>query len=195
MVELSRADLFLHARHSIERHELIVPSTHHYSADVGRRRPLPRIEPEDDVVKLVVGREAAHIAPPKQSLKRRCDVARGHSEIFGSVAIERHHELGLGHTEVGVDVDQSGNRCRSRLQRIHSTHKSLEIAVLNDELNRGAKAAKRRRIDGKGKDARNPEVLRLYLADYFLRGALSLVPVVEDGSQKCGAWRAAEPDE
>ena len=37
MVELAWTDVLLDARHRIERHEIVVPSTHLYAADVGGR--------------------------------------------------------------------------------------------------------------------------------------------------------------
>ena len=195
VVELARPDALLGAGHRVERHQGAVAPAHLQAADVGGRGALRGIEPQHHVIQLVVGREARHVAASQERLQRQCDVARRHAEVLGAVPVHRHDQLRLGHAEVRVYVQESGNRARPRDQRIHAAHQGVEVPVLHHELHRWIEAAERGRIGGEREHAGHAEVeLRLHFRDDVLRGAVPPVPVLQDRADDADIGRPIEPD-
>ena len=107
MVDLARADAFLHVRQSIDLHQLPILAAQVDPAHVAGRRAILGIELHHHVVQFVVAREGADAPAAEECLQRARDVADGHAQILGPVPVKRHPQLWLVDEQIGLDVRQT----------------------------------------------------------------------------------------
>ena len=196
MIELSRTDALLDTRHCVERHERIVSAAHLKPGDVGRSCALRRIEPQDHVVQLVLGREPADVTPAEQCLQSRGDFACRDAKVFCAVAVECYDQLGLGDAKIGVDVDESGNRSRDRSHERSIPRTSASKSRFCTTNCTGApNPPNAGGLMANANTPGTPKNCGCTSSDDVLRAAITLVPVFENGSEKPRAWRTAESDD